>query len=208
MSKAIQSFWEIVSRHHKLFSIPDNDKDEQMMEALRALQQIDSRLYFHCGYHDEGMDFLLSAEAHYELSGTIVELVEAAPEIDNWRIRPILESRALSGERDTILFPDDENGDILFSIAKRAGDLIRPAEVDFCHVFPTERAARAFASLLTDEFQWDAESYDGRDGYSWQVVASAQMIPSHDHITSTEVALAEMASKHDGSPDGWGFMSS
>ena len=208
MSKYIQAFWDIVSQHHTLFSIPDNDKDEQMMTALKSLQQIDSRLYFHCGYRDDGLDFLVSAEAHYDLSDTIDAIVGAAPALPNWRIKPILESRALFGERDFDLYPDDENGDILFSIAQSAGDLIRPADVDFCHVFRSEKAARSFAASLDVAFERESEPYDCRAGYSWQVVATKTMIPSHSHITTTERALADIAATHRGSPDGWGFMSS
>jgi hypothetical protein len=208
MSNCIQAFWDIVRQHHKLFSVPDNDKDDQMMTALRSLQQIDSRLYFHCGYRDDGMDFLLSAEGHYDLGDVVVAIVDAAPALADWRVRPILESRALFGERDFDLFPDDENGDILYGIAQRAGDLIRPADVDFCHVFPSEQEVQLFALALEAAFEREAEPYDGRDGYSWQVIAVRRMIPSHSHITSTERALADLAATYSGSPDGWGFMSS
>jgi hypothetical protein len=208
MSNSIQAFWDVIRQHHQLFSIPDNDKDDEMMIALRSLQKIDPRLYFHCGYLDESVDLLISAEGHYDLSDTISAIIDSAPELVGWRFRPILESGALSGDRDQELFPDDENGDVLFGIAQRAGNLITPADVDFCHVFPSEMQARSFAASLDRGFEQKTEPYDGREDYTWEVVATRRMIPSHSHITTTELALADLAAIHDGSPDGWGFMSS
>lgn len=179
-----------------------------MMTALRSLQMIDPRLYFHCGYRDEGVDLLVSAEGCYDLSEMIEAIIHSAPALSGWRLRPILESRALFGERDFDLFPDDENGDVLFGIAQGAGDLISSASVDFCHVFPSERQAQSFSTLLAPDFERQSEPYEGREGYTWQVVATRKMIPSHRHITTTERALADLAATHGGSQDGWGFMSS
>ena len=206
LSNQIQAFWDIVSQHHMLFSVSDNNKEDQMMTALCGLQQIDPRLYFHCAYRDEGIDLLVSAEGHYDLSDTIVAIVGAAPAFADWRIRPILESRALFGERDFDLFPDDANGDILFGIAQSAGDLIRPSDIDFAHVFPSEDEANSFDVALAADFVRDVSPYHKRAGHAWQVVANRRMIPSHRNITSTERSLGDLAVTFHGSSDGWGFM--
>jgi len=61
MNERIEKFWSTLLQHEDLFSLPDSNKDAQMMEVLRALQQIDPRLYYHIGHRDEGPDLLLSA---------------------------------------------------------------------------------------------------------------------------------------------------
>ena len=208
MSENIESFWGALLLHKELLSVPESDKEEQMMEVLRALQQIDPRLYYHIGHRDDGPDLLLSAEGLFELSDTIREIIATAPALPGWRVQPILESDALFGKRNSTLFPDDENGDILYSIAVRAGDLISRKGVDFCHVFPKQSHADGFANQIDPAELSAIERYDGRDGFSWQVIITRQIIPSHANISSTEASLAELAADYSGEPDGWGFMSS
>ncbi len=208
MSTDIGSFWSALLRHKELFSAPDSNKDEQMMEVLRALQNIDPRLYYHIGHRDDGPDLLLSAEGFSELSDIIREIVAAAPELPGWRVRPILESEALFGKRNLSLFPDDENGDVLYSIAEQGNDLISSHGVDFCHVFPKRSHADGFAQQINSAEISAIEPYDGRDGFSWQVIVTREMFPSHTNISSTEKHLAKLAADYSGEPDGWGFMSS
>lgn len=193
--------------HEDLLAIPDNGKEDEMMVVLDALKRVDPRLYYHVGYRDDGADLLLSAEGHFDLSPVIAECMAQAPDCAGWRFRPILESESLFGKRDAALFPDDENGDVLFGIAVRGGDLITPKEVDFCHVFPSEFAARSFASGLPDSGEVAMEPYDGAAGFTWQVRVTRRMIPTHRNITAHEAQLAVLASRHEGRPDGWGFFS-
>jgi hypothetical protein len=47
-------------------------------------------------------------------------------------------------ERDVARFPQDENGDVLWLIAKRGADLTAAREIDFALVFPTKEAALKF----------------------------------------------------------------
>ena len=202
---AITQFWNTFADHTDFFAIPDNPMEAQMMVVLDALKQVDPRLYYHIGYHDQGVDFLLSAEGHFDLSQTIAECVSLAPKMPGWRIRPILDSKSLSGERDERLFPNDENGDVLFGIAEQAGDLITIKDVDYCHIFPSEEAARIFAQECDDGVT--IEPYDGEDGFSWEVVVTRQMVPSHDNVSEQETHLAGLAARHGGRPDGWGFLS-
>ena len=142
------------------------------------------------------------------VSDTLREIVADAPALPGWRIRPILDSAALFGKRNPSLFPDNENGDILYSIAEQAGDLICCNGVDFCHVFPKRSHADGFAQQIDPAELSTIEPYDGRDGFSWQVIITRQMIPSHANISSAEMSLAELAADYSGEPDGWGFMSS
>ena len=96
---------------------------------------------------------------------------------------------------------------MLFDIAMHGGDLITPKEVDFCHVFSSEFAARSFASSLPDSDEIAIEPYDGAEGFTWEVCVTRTMVPIHDNITTHETHLACLASRHEGEPDGWGFMS-
>jgi hypothetical protein len=207
-SDAIQQFWRTFIAHKDLLAVPDNNKEDQMMAVLDSLKRVDPRLYFHVGYRDEGPDLLLSAEGHYDLSPAIAECIAQAPSCAGWRFRPIFESESLFGKRNHALFPDDDNGDVLFGIAGRAGDLITPKAVDFEHVFPSEFAARSFASELPDSDEIAIEPYDGAEGFTWEVCVTRTMLPTHNNITAHERDLAVLADRREGRPDGWGFMSS
>ncbi len=204
---AIQQFWRTFLVHKDLLAVPDNDKEDQMMVVLDSLKRVDPRLYLHVGYRDEGPDLLLSAEGHLDLSPAIAGCIAQAPTCANWRFRPILESESLFGKRNYALFPADENGDVLFGIAGRAGDLISPKAVDFCHVFPSESHARSFASELPNSDEIAAEPYDGAEGFTWEVRVTRTMVPTHDNITAHERDLTVLADRCEGRPDGWGFMS-
>jgi hypothetical protein len=193
--------------HKDILAVPDNNMDDQMLVVLESLKRIDPRLYYHVGYRDDGPDLLLSAEGHVDLSPAIAECISHAPSCAGWRFRPILESESLFGKRNHALFPDDENGDVLFDIAVRGGDLITPKEVDFSHVFSSEFAARSFASELLDSDEIAIEPYDGAKGFTWEVCVTRKMLPTHNNITAHETDLAVLANRHEGRPDGWGFMS-
>lgn len=201
-------FWHIVERHRDLFLVSDSDKDGEMDEALAALNQVDPRLHFYIGHLDEGADLLISSEGCYDLADTITLIVSQAPPIPGVKAKAILESEALFGTRNEELFPDDENGDILFGIAQRAGDLIQARPVDFCFVFPAEEDAAQFADWIPESERTEPEGYDGKPGYPLQVIVTQNMIPSHANISGTEDRLTKIASEYRGIPDGWGFMTS
>jgi hypothetical protein len=207
MTHQIIRFWEALVRHQELFSIPNNDKDDQMMAVLQELQAIDPRLFYHVGYRNEGPDLLISAEGAYDLSPVITQILAAAPLLSGWRVRAILDSGSLDGQRSETLYPPDENGDVLFGIAEQAGDLITSRPTDFCHVFPSRDSAAKFSASLPVGECSKPERYRGRKGFSWQIVVTRDMIPSHSNITAAEAQLAQTASRFGGAPDGWGFMS-
>ena len=193
--------------HKDHLAVPDNNMEDQMMVVWDSLKQVDPRLRFHVGYRDEGPDLLLSAEGHLDLLPSVAECIAQAPSCAGWRFRPILESESLFGKRNHAVFPDNENGDVLFDIAVRGGDLISLKEVDFCHVFPSEFAARSFASGLLDSDEITIEPYDGAEGFIWEVCVTRRMLPTHNNITAHETDCAVLAGRHEGRSDGWGFMS-
>lgn len=109
--------------------------------------------------------------------------------------------------RDLALFPDDENGDVLWNMQEDGDNLSTSREVDFSVIFPSEEAALKFAvQLLRDEQKVSFSKYDGNDELPWQVQAHPVMEPTHENIIGYEEQLAEAAAKYGGRNDGWGSM--
>lgn len=108
-------------------------------------------------------------------------------------------------KRDYSQFPNDENGDILFSMARDGDNLSKPRDIDFSVIFPAEEESLEFASLYKHKgLKAEASMYDGEEGYSWEVVVTKFMLPTHEAITAFENELAENAKKNKGQNDGWG----
>jgi hypothetical protein len=147
MTDVIATFWNAFVQYKDLFAIPNNDKEREMDEVLAILRQIDPRIYYHFGYHDNGVDLLISAEVCYDLSDALVQVASAAPSLPGWGFRLVLDSSAFNRTRNAALFPDDENGDVLYGIAERAGDLITPREVDFATSLRRRITRRPSASI-------------------------------------------------------------
>jgi hypothetical protein len=47
-----------------------------------------------------------------------------------------------------MIYPDDDNGDVLRRLEKQGDDLTRPRNIDFSVVFPVESAAKQFAEYF------------------------------------------------------------
>lgn len=109
--------------------------------------------------------------------------------------------------RDMTRFPDDENGDILFSIWKHGGDLDAPRPVDFSLIFRTEEQALAFSKDLESR-RGEVEVGYFEEKECWDLRFSPTMVPSWKNISDTESWLGAAAAKHEGRNDGWGFFSS
>ena len=110
--------------------------------------------------------------------------------------------------RNYTQFPDDENGDILFSMASDGDQLEKPREVNFSVVFPSEDAAMNFAiHLLRNEQKVSFSQYDGKDGFPWQVEAHPIMPATHENISGYENLLKNDSASLGGIIDGWGCFS-
>ena len=109
--------------------------------------------------------------------------------------------------RDPQTFPDDENGDILFSIWKSGTDISTSRTVDFSIIFPTEELARSFAATLKPQ-RAEVEVCHFEAKNCWDVRFSPKLIPSWKNITESEERLSASAREFDGKNDGWGFFSS
>ena len=108
-------------------------------------------------------------------------------------------------QRDPALFPDDENGNVLWQMAESGDDLSVPREVDFAVIFPSEDEALKFAvHLLRSDQKVSFSSYEENDERPWQVLAHPFMEPSHENISGFEQLLGEAAEDFSGRNDGWG----
>lgn len=110
--------------------------------------------------------------------------------------------------RDFSDFPDDENGNILWGMAKDGDKLQVPREVNFSVVFPSEQSAMTFAvHLLRNGQKVSCSEYDGKKGFSWQVEAHPVMAATYENISGYEQLLGDDAKSLGGINDGWGCFS-
>ena len=101
-------------------------------------------------------------------------------------------------------FPNDENGEVLRRMESHGDDLSQPRDIEFEFVFETEKQASRFAesARVGRELKTEASIYEGRK--IWQTKVTKFMLPTHQGITSLEIALTALAQRSGGKPDGWG----
>jgi len=102
-------------------------------------------------------------------------------------------------------FPDDENGDVLRSMAESGDDLSKPRDIDFTVVMPDEDAATRFGAHFESAgyLVKVAETRTVQE-LPWDVVVVKRMLPSHAGITEFEDELEVVAARLGGRNDGWG----
>ncbi len=104
-----------------------------------------------------------------------------------------------------MIFPDDENGDVLRRMEAGGDDLTRPRDVDFTVVFPSEDAASQFAKLFRDRGHRTSVAFsEVVKNCPWDVVVVKNMVPSYEGITEFENILQDVADVFGGHNDGWG----
>ena len=107
-----------------------------------------------------------------------------------------------------MIYPDDENGDVLRRMEANGDNLSRPRDIDFSVVFPNENAAQEFAKHFQNGGYKATVSFaQVKPDHPWDVLVVKQMIPSHSAITEFENELQQIASNLDGYNDGWGCFS-
>jgi len=92
--------------------------------------------------------------------------------------------------------PDDENGDVIRSMAADGVDLSSPRIVDFEHVFSSEPFASEFASAvdhLVDKVVRFEPEPDGDGKPLWNVQSHHRMIPTHENISRLGQLLGQKA---------------
>ena len=107
-----------------------------------------------------------------------------------------------------MVYPDDENGDVLRRLEAGGDDLTRPREVDFNVVSPAGNVAEQFADhFRVLGYVVSVELGQVVEDFPWEVVVKKHMVPSHNEIGSFEEALQSIASPLGGRNDGWGCFS-
>ena len=108
------------------------------------------------------------------------------------------------------MYPDDDNGAILQSMAKSGIDLSKPRAVGFTNLAPNQSSARAFAreaallGFAIEVVAPDAQAMMAGET-DWDITCTREMVPSYDNITKCVEHLVELANKFDCEQDGWGF---
>lgn len=108
-------------------------------------------------------------------------------------------------KRDKAIFPDDENGDVLWNMMQQGDDLSKKRDIEFTVIFPTEEEALKFGEiLLVNRQQVLLCDNEDSDDYPFEIVVTVAIFPTHKEITDYENLLQEYASDLNGYNDGWG----
>jgi hypothetical protein len=107
-----------------------------------------------------------------------------------------------------MIFPDDDNGDVLRRLEAQGDNLARPRNIDFTVVFPEEGVAERFAEHFRKQgYVVSVEFAQTVKELPWDVVVVKHMRPSHHEIGDFESTLQEFAGALGGRNDGWGCFS-
>lgn len=112
--------------------------------------------------------------------------------------------------RNYELFPDDDNGNVLWQMMEDGNDLTEPHEFEFSLVFETQQQAEKCALHLlhleqqVSLFQEDQHS-DGSN--LWVVNIHISLIPEHEDIEDLEKWFTRIGQEFEGEYDGWGCTS-
>ncbi|MHA3893311.1 ribonuclease E inhibitor RraB [Acinetobacter sp. GXMZU3951] len=112
--------------------------------------------------------------------------------------------------RNYELFPDDDNGNVLWQMYEDGNDLTELHEIEFSIVFTTqEQAEKCALHLLHEEqkislFQEEVKN-DGSD--LWVLNIHVNMIPEYQDVQDLEEWFVKIAEMFQGEYDGWGCLS-
>ena len=105
----------------------------------------------------------------------------------------------------SLIFPPDDNGDVLRKLQRGGDDLSLPRDINFSGVFATEANAIAFARLFeSPDTRVEVERAEVVPGLSWDGTITRHRVPDHGAIGDLEATLARQASPLGGRNDGWG----
>lgn len=106
--------------------------------------------------------------------------------------------------RDISKFPNDENGDVLWSLASSGFDLEGERIVRFAILFPKANDALRFGVfLLRQSYSVKVNEIDDKPGFLGEVLVDIFMNPTHKEITDAEEWLLERLGQLGGRNDGW-----
>jgi hypothetical protein len=85
-SKSIDNFWRWFAAHKNDFDVLVESSDPFWDEALRHLQQLDSRLWFELSQPDgNDREFIFTAEGHKDAFPLVDAIIAHAPNISGWQ---------------------------------------------------------------------------------------------------------------------------
>jgi regulator of RNase E activity RraB len=111
--------------------------------------------------------------------------------------------------RDTTLFPEDDNGDVLWQMQEDGDDLTEVHEIEFTLAFPSKQQAEQCALHLLHEEQrvsLHEDDNDEKQSSEWLVVVYIHMEPEYQDIVDLEQWFTKIAEQYQGEYDGWGCM--
>ena len=110
-------------------------------------------------------------------------------------------------ERDLELFPNDDNGDVLWQMAQDGDDLTEAHEIEYSIAFTDNVKAEQCALFLLHEEQKISLFIDEEsENQEWIITIYVYMEPEYSDIVDLEEWFTKIANEHGGEYDGWGCM--
>ena len=109
--------------------------------------------------------------------------------------------------RNYELYPDDDNGNVLWQMHTDGDDLTEPHEIEYSLAFKSEEQADQCALYLLKEEQ-KISIFEDTEGESseWIITIYVYMEPEHSDIVDLEEWFTKIAEQHGVEYDGWGCM--
>ena len=109
--------------------------------------------------------------------------------------------------RNYELYPDDDNGNVLWQMHTDGDDLTEPHEIEYSLAFKSEEQVDQCALYLLKEEQ-KISVFEDTEGESseWIITIYVYMEPEHSDIVDLEEWFTKIAEQHGGEYDGWGCM--
>ncbi|MBU3848328.1 MAG: ribonuclease E inhibitor RraB [Candidatus Acinetobacter avistercoris] len=109
--------------------------------------------------------------------------------------------------RDFKLYPDDDNGNVLWQMHQDGDDLTEAHEIEYSIAFKTQELAEKCALFLLQEEQKISLFVDEENEvHEWIVTIYVYMEPEYSDIVDLEEWFTKIAEQHGGEYDGWGCM--
>lgn len=110
--------------------------------------------------------------------------------------------------RPKMIYPNDDNGDVLRRMEAQGDDLTRPRNIDFTVVFADESSAQAFSKHFQAlGYAVSVDFAETVKAFPWDVVIVKHMTPLHQEIGDFEALLKGVVETLGGRNDGWGCIS-
>src|SRR5947209_1227343 len=80
-----------------------------------------------------------------------------------------------------MIFPDDENGDVLRRMAAQGDDLTKPRNIDFTIIFSDATSAEQFAGYFHElGYKISVQETKTKPDFPWDVIVVKHMIPTYE----------------------------